>query len=220
MNSSVEHANFECPSGFSKEDVDSQLFYEDLDDDSELWLIRAPNDMEPNVMENQRMILGGESNIINGSDGASYEYFVEKCAMPNLSLVLPHKESKDLEIAKNKFQGSILITNCIMPDVSVKMEVAENGLGNESSNAIEEDSEISQRKKSKKSKKSDKKCKTNQWRSELNSLIDLNLDSDQISTPQKLPKKHKKKKSAQMDFCKLEPMSDLDEFPNCKSQKA
>ncbi|GFY04802.1 hypothetical protein TNCV_3952111 [Trichonephila clavipes] len=107
-----------------------------------------------------------------------------------------------------------------MPDASVKMEAVENGLDNESSNAIEEDSNVSQRKKSKKSKKSYKDCKINQWGSELNSLLDLNLDSDKISTPQELSKKHKKKKSAKMDSCKLESVSDLDEFPNCKSQRA
>ncbi|GFQ83156.1 uncharacterized protein TNCT_386261 [Trichonephila clavata] len=218
MDSKVEPANFECPSGFSKEDVDSQLFYEDLDEDSELWLIRAPSDMEPNVIENQYMILGGESNVINGSDGASYECFVEKCVMPNLRLVLPHKESKDLEVINNKFQGSILITNCVLPDASVKMEIEENGQDNGSSNAIEEDNDVSSRKKSKKSKKNDKGCKTNQWESELNSLSDLYLDGDQISTPQNFSKKHKKK-STKSDSCKQEPMSDLDEFPNCKSQR-
>ncbi|GFU32520.1 uncharacterized protein NPIL_16111 [Nephila pilipes] len=220
MNGSVEFANFECPKDFSKEDVQSQLFYEDLDDDSELWLIRAPKDMELAVLENQLITLDDESNVVSGSDGKSYEYSTEKCLMPNLRLVLPHKGSKNLEEVNRQFQGSILITNCVMPNVSVKMEIEKNGVENElSSNAIKKNVETSVRKNTK-SRKSDEGSSSNQFESELITLSDLQLDNSQISSSQKkLSKKHKKKKSGDTDFFKVEPVSDVDEFPKCLSQR-
>ncbi|XP_055925182.1 uncharacterized protein LOC129957070 [Argiope bruennichi] len=216
MNSTAEAIDFECPKGFTKEDVQSQLYFEDIDDDSELWLIRMPSDMDPNVLENQRISLDKSSEILGGNDGKFYEYFTEKCAMPNLCLVVPHKESKILEELKKPFKGSILVTDYMLvdTDTSVKTEVEESGMEKENNVSEQQNEDTSVRKKSKSHKSSKDKEDM-----ELSFNLNLEDNHEDNSSLEKPTKKSKKKKSKDSDTMKVEPMSDADEFPNCKSQK-
>ncbi|GBN93305.1 hypothetical protein AVEN_137893-1 [Araneus ventricosus] len=216
MNSTAEAVNFECPKGFSKEDAQSQLYFEDIDDDSELWLVRVPNDMDPNDLENQVISMNKHSEILGGSDGKFYECFTEKCVMPNVCLVLPHKEDRTLEEIRKPFKGSLLVTDYVMDNV-VKMEAEENEPKKEPTTEEQQNGDTSPRKKS----KSHKSSKENKNKEDLDLSFNLNLEDDDqaSSSQQKTSKKSKKKKSRDSDSLKVEPMSDADEFPNCKSQK-
>lgn len=123
MNSGLENGGFECPRGFSIEDVASQLYLEDLDEDSELWLVRMPSDVDPSTLENQQIDLSNDLNKISNGDN-SFDCISERCKMPNLSLVLPQKESRRLTRVKKTFQGSILLCDAVMEgnDLQVKIE--------------------------------------------------------------------------------------------------
>ncbi|CAL1294832.1 unnamed protein product [Larinioides sclopetarius] len=216
MNSAAEAVNFECPKGFSKEEAQSQLYFEDIEDNSELWLVRVPNDMDPSDLENQVISMNKHSEILSGSNEKFYECFTEKCVMPNLCLVLPHKEDKTLEEVRKPFKGSLLVTDYVMDNV-IKMETEEIEPKEEPIAEEEQNGDTSLRRKS----KSNKSSKEDKNKEDLELPFDLNLgdDNQASSSQQKSSKKSKKKKSKDPDSLKVEPMSDADEFPNCKSQK-
>ncbi|GIY87583.1 uncharacterized protein CEXT_298301 [Caerostris extrusa] len=137
---------YECPKGYFKEDIQSQLYFDDLHEDSELWLIRVPNDINPTDLENHQITLNNESEILQGNDGKYYKCDIDKCYMQNLRLVLPDKETKQLKEVNKSFKGSIQITEYELPikiaEDDIKMELEEDGANQNLDNNIQSEPSV------------------------------------------------------------------------------
>lgn len=197
---------FECPPGFQEEEVDGQLCLENIGEDSELWLIRMPSDIELSTIDRKKLCFSDASNPtqFETETGRVLECYVDKCEMPNIRLVLPQKSDKKLRDVKKVFKGSILISEGLhhVEKAEVKSEIESDTV--ENIHETDESFNLSQRRERKKKKRS-RDTGNEEQSSEANIVNEL---SNSYS------------KSRHCDTeIKNEPMSsDFDELP-CYSQK-
>ncbi|XP_071041378.1 uncharacterized protein, partial [Parasteatoda tepidariorum] len=192
LSMSSNSSDFQCPNGYVKESITPQLFYEDLDEDSEIWLIRVPSDLNPTAIENQKIILDGDQHILECDENSRFEYISDPVEQTKLSIILPQKSDGKLRSVKKGFAGSVFFNeDIIIENSEVKIEVDNTSANdlNFSSSALCEGFE--------------------------NSFSIQALDNPNSSVESK---KSKKKKRSSLKI-KREKTSDADEFPECNSQR-
>lgn len=119
---------FDIPPGYTLEEIDGQLYHEDLDKDDELWLIRMPCDIKLSNLDKKKIYLSnnsGDTSIknIKTDDGKLLECYTETCEIPSACVVLPQKNDGQLHVVKKIFKGSLLISEGLSyNEIEIKAE--------------------------------------------------------------------------------------------------
>ncbi|XP_024080793.1 uncharacterized protein LOC106667334 isoform X2 [Cimex lectularius] len=96
-----------------EDDVDSQLFIEDINAEDEIFIIQCPKELQISDLEGQKVSLEGESMIrIKGEPG--YECFCEKENIGrSLDIVLPSRLGRSFALGTFQLAGSIVLTKAM-----------------------------------------------------------------------------------------------------------
>lgn len=190
--------SFNIPPGFAVEEVKGQLYYEDLEEDDELWLIRMPCDVELSTLDRQKIFLSdnvGDVTIkkFESVDGKSLECVAETCEISNTSVILPKKENGQLHAVKKVFKGAILISEevSLNNETKLKYEKEDDHLAN---NSCCQTGESIKEKIVKRKKKHQSDLNTNEFIEEY-----ANKDENSEESNNKRKNK-KKKKHSHSDF--------------------